>query len=111
MKKLLLSLMLVSMFYCGGAIADTTCTATWDANAASDNVIGYRLYDNMQEISDVTGLTSTVVVADGAHSFTVTCYNKNGESLHSAPVVKTFHTAKPGQVGNVKVTIIIEVTQ
>jgi hypothetical protein len=98
MKKLFLGIILSSIvLFSSNLFADTQVTFEWDPSPVNDYVLGYKLYDNMIEIDNVTGTTTQVIVSDGDHSFTVTCYNENGESPHSNSIEKTYYTAAPGQ--------------
>jgi len=106
MKKLFCALALSASLLCSSVYA-TDVKTVWDANRVEDQVIGYNIYDNGSKVGTTSSTTYTFQVVDGDHSFTVTAYNKNGESGQSVPVTKTIFTALPGTPNNVIITIII----
>ena len=82
------------------AHADTRVTMSWDANPITDVPLGYKVYDNMSFLDTVTGTSYVFTAADGDHSFTIICFNMNGDSIHSLSANRTYHTAVPGQPSN-----------
>lgn len=100
MKKLICGLILSSILISSSLFADTSVSLKWSDNSPSDRALGYKVYDNLVEIDDVVESNTIVIVKDGNHSFTVTCYNVNGESIHSASQDRNYFTAAPGQPSN-----------
>jgi hypothetical protein len=102
MKRILLLilLLLVAIPSYAGSI-----TATWDANAASDNVLYYTLYiDGSMAVEIINDTIVTVELpvdfGKGSHITTVTATNIDAESLHSDPA--SFNYGGPGKPQNHK---------
>ena len=141
MKTLILILMLVlfPVFAFANPTPTVNVTFQWDAN--TDTIVGYRLYqfdysiavlDTNEDgiisylelldapetlansiIADIPVGTETVTiqVKDGKWYWVLTAYNSNGESDPSNEVTATVDTAKPFAPGGLKITIIIKIEQ
>jgi hypothetical protein len=110
-KKIILSFMFIILFvipsYAAGNVCPV-CTATWNANVSSEQVIGYKLYMSTTSGTEGTGvikdvgnvLTSTLsttftLVSGTQYYITVTAYNIAGESSMSNEVPFIFVNTKP----------------
>jgi len=87
-------------------------TVAWDANPASDNVTGYKVYKEkvlnsgaFEEIIDVKNVTQAKLDFDDSETtIIVTAYNEAGlESLPSEPL--TIPAKRPGRVKSLRIEI------
>ena len=78
---------------------ETTVDLSWNASTDSESrVAGYRVYQDGQQVADVTGLSTTIssLVCDNTYSFSVSAYDNAGnESAESAAELATTSACAP----------------
>jgi len=107
MKNIILAIILTLAL--ATTASATTVKLQWDANAASEQVTEYRVYQDGVKVATVISPATTVTlpsVTPSAHSFYVTAANMTGESAPSNTVTMP---GMPGAPAGMKITVTVTV--
>jgi len=118
LKRILrtVALVLILVFWVGSALAASTVTLEWDASPASEQVIGYRVYQSQTSgsygsvpVDDVTsGVISVLAgVPDGIYFWVVTAYNSVGESGYSNEATASLVSVPPGAPSTLRIQSVV----